>query len=297
MSSSTWRVLSGYATYQRTPIRMTSGGKCAPLKLIAIVSLPHEVPLIIERDHTANGLKGKFATEPDIIPLTALSPDERTRALQRYQILQPCLEHGMPLSQRARHHGIPRRTLYDWLAQYRRHGLAGMTRRGRSDRGHHRGLRPELKELIEGLALRKPPPTVTRVHRHVQEVALHNGWPVPNYQRVYRIVKQLAPALVMLAHQGSKAYRTKYDLLCRHEAEKPNDLWQADHTLLDIWVRDGSGPLVRPWLTVIMDDYSRAIAGFRISCEAPSSMQTALTLRQAIWRKSLPQWKSWVFRR
>jgi putative transposase len=227
----------------------------------------------------------------DTIPLTALSPDERTRALQRYQILQPCLEHGIPLSQMARHHGIPRRTLYDWLAQYRRHGLAGLTRRGRSDRGHHRGLRPELKELIEGLALRKPPPTVALVHRHVQEVALHNGWPIPNYQRVYRVVKQLDRALVTLAHDGSKAYRIKYDLLCRHEAEKPNELWQADHTLLDIWVRDGSGPLVRPWLTVIMDDYSRAIAGFRISFEAPSSMQTALTLRQAMWRKSLPQWK------
>src|SRR5215471_11588386 len=36
MSSSTWRVLKGYATYQRTPIRITSGGKCAPLKLIAM---------------------------------------------------------------------------------------------------------------------------------------------------------------------------------------------------------------------------------------------------------------------
>src|SRR5215475_11437288 len=40
MSSSTWRVLSGYATYQRTPMRMTSGGKWAPLKLIDIVTLP-----------------------------------------------------------------------------------------------------------------------------------------------------------------------------------------------------------------------------------------------------------------
>jgi putative transposase len=108
---------------------------------------------------------------------------------------------------------------------------------------------------------------------------------------VYRIVKQLDPALVTLAHEGTKAYRTTYDLLYRHEAEKPNELWQADHTLLDIWVRDDSGPPVRPWLTVIMDDYSRAIAGFRISFDAPSSIQTALTLRQAIWRKSQPQWK------
>jgi len=91
----------------------------------------------------------------DTILLTALSTDERTRALQRYQILQPFLEHGLSLSQLAHHHDIPRRTLYDWLAQYQRHGLAGLTRRSRRDRGHHRGLRPELKELIEGLALRK----------------------------------------------------------------------------------------------------------------------------------------------
>src|SRR5262245_26141565 len=86
-------------------------------------------------------------------------------------------------------------------------------------------------------------------------------------------------------------YRTTYDLLYRHEAARPNEMWQADHSLLDIWVRDGSGPLVRPWLTVIMDDYSRAIAGFRLSFQAPSAMQTALTLRQAIWRKSLPHWR------
>lgn len=38
MSSSTWGVLKGYARYQRTLMSMTSLGKCAPLKLIAIVS-------------------------------------------------------------------------------------------------------------------------------------------------------------------------------------------------------------------------------------------------------------------
>ena len=40
-----------------------------------------------------------------------------------------------------------------------------------------------------------------------------------------------------------------------------------------------------------MDDYSRAIAGFGLSVQAPSALQTALILRQAIWRKPLPQWK------
>jgi putative transposase len=233
----------------------------------------------------------------DIPTLASLSSEERSRAWERYRMLQPCVEHDVPLPHITRQHGIALRTLERWLAQYRRHGLAGLARHGRSDRGQPRGLRPELKELIEGLALRKPPPPVTLVQRQVKGVALRNGWPVPNYQRVYRVVKQLDPALVTLAHEGTKTYRTTYDLLYRHEAEKPNDLWQADHTKLDIWVREDNGPPVRPWLTVIMDDYSRAIAGFRLSLDAPSSIQTALTLRQAIWRKSRPSGRSWVFRR
>jgi hypothetical protein len=50
-------VLSGYATYQRTPIRITSGGKWAPLKSIAIVALPHDARLLREEDHTSKCLK------------------------------------------------------------------------------------------------------------------------------------------------------------------------------------------------------------------------------------------------
>src|SRR6266436_7868552 len=63
-SSSTWRERRGYARYHRTPIRMMSCGKWAPLQLIAIVVLPHDAPLVMKGDHTANGLKCKFATKP-----------------------------------------------------------------------------------------------------------------------------------------------------------------------------------------------------------------------------------------
>jgi putative transposase len=227
----------------------------------------------------------------DTLPLAALSAQERARALKRYRILQPCVEHHVPLTRVAHHHGVPLRTVQRWLAQYRCEGLARLGRRRRSDRHQPRGWHPELQQLIEGLALRTPPPTVALVHRQVCDVALRNGWPVPNYRRVYRVVKHLDPALVTLAHAGSKTYRATYDLLYRHEAAKPNDLWQADHALLDLWVHQDGGPPVRPWLTVIMDDYSRAIAGFGLSVQAPSSIHTALILRQAIWRKSLPQWR------
>ena len=49
------------------------------------------------------------------------------------------------------------------------------------------------------------------------------------------------------------------------------------------------GP-ARPWLTVVLDDYSRAVAGYALSLDAPSAIQTALALRQAIWRKGDAHW-------
>jgi putative transposase len=42
-----------------------------------------------------------------------------------------------------------------------------------------------------------------------------------------------------------------FELLHRREAARPNEVWQADHTLLDIVVTDEAGRTVRPWLTVV----------------------------------------------
>lgn len=52
----------------------------------------------------------------------------------------------------------------------------------------------------------------------------------------------------------------------------------------------GKGQAERPWLTIILDEYSRAVAGYFLTFQAPSTIQTALALHQAIWRKSHPDW-------
>ena len=40
----------------------------------------------------------------------------------------------------------------------------------------------------------------------------------------------------------------------------------------------------------MIDDYSRAVAGYFLSFEAPSALHTSLALRQAIWRKEDSRW-------
>ena len=128
------------------------------------------------------------------------------------------------------------------------------------------------------------------MHRKITALAAKRKWTPPSYSSVYGIIRHMAPAMVTLAQDGPAAFRDRYELLYRHRAACPNAIWQADHTLLDVMVLDANGDAVRPWLTLIMDDYSRAIAGYTIFLGAPTALQTALALRQAMWRKQNATW-------
>jgi putative transposase len=226
---------------------------------------------------------------PAVTCLNSVPEAERNRAMDRFRILQPFLEEEMALTQVARQQGLALRTAQRWVMQYRQHGLAGLCRMEYVGKGQHR-LSSDLQQAIEGLALQKPKLSVAAVHRQAGLLAGQRGEPVPGYATVYRLVRRLEPALVTLAHEGTKVYSESFDLVHRTEAEAPNAIWQADHTELDILVKYDRGQPRKPWLTIVLDDYSRAVAGYFLSLSAPSAIQTALALRQAVWRKAHPGW-------
>jgi putative transposase len=231
----------------------------------------------------------QYRSDNDSPLLTCLPEDKRTRALERFQAIRPFLEEGMPVASLARDHGISVRTAWRWIGDYRSYGLPGLARKERADKDQ-RKLSPELRQIIEGLALGKPRLSVAAIHRRILEIAGQRGERPPGYSSVYAIIRDLEPALLTLAHDGTKAYSDQFDLIYRNEAEGPNAIWQADHTQLDMMVRNERGEPGRPWLTIILDDYSRAVAGYFLSFSAPSAIQTALAFRQAIWRKPHAGW-------
>jgi putative transposase len=221
-------------------------------------------------------------------PLDGFSEAERSRALSRYKQLRPFLEDRSTLAALARKEGISLRTARRWVECYRKHGLAGLVRKVRGDKGRYKVSR-QLQHAIEGMALDKPPLSVAAIHRNAVGIAKKLNQPRPTYRVVYSIVRQIEPSLLLLAQEGTKSYKDKFDLIHRREAEGPNAIWQADHCELKILIKDKT-TVSKPWLTIIQDDYSRAVAGYSLSFSAPSAIQTALALRQAIWRKSQPGW-------
>jgi putative transposase len=161
--------------------------------------------------------------------LTGLSDARRSEALQRWRVLRQHVEDAVPLARVAADAGMPERTARRWLARYRAEGLGGLARPARADRDRRR-FPADLVALIEGLALRRPAPTAAQVHRQVAAVAVEQGWPVPAYGTVYAVIRDIDPAMRMLAHEGTKRYREVFDLVHRRTAAQANDIWQADHT-------------------------------------------------------------------
>ena len=178
------------------------------------------------------------------VPLTALSEAQRAQAQTRFAIIRPALEDGISQAQVARSHTIPASPVRGWVKRYRERGLAGLAdRRTRSDKGKSRQLPADAITLIEGLALRPPRRSMAAIHRQVTGIAQQQGWTPPSYARVRQIIKNLDPALVTLAHQGTAAYCDEYDLHNPREATHANAMWQADHSKLPILLLDeGANP-------------------------------------------------------
>lgn len=208
---------------------------------------------------------------------------------ERLAMLRPYLDGDAPLTQVAAEAGIALRTARRWVAHVRNGGPAALERKSRSDAGARR-LAADLVALIEGLALTRPRLSIMTIYRRVGVIAREKGWRPPSYASVHSIVGALDPATLALAHDGEAAFRDRYELVHRYRAERPNATWQADHTQLDIVILDANGAEVRPWLTTVIDDHSRAVAGYTVFLGAPSALNTSLALRQAIWRKPDADW-------
>ena len=222
-------------------------------------------------------------------PLTELSEAERHIALQRFHIIEPYIHQRETLRAIAQTHSLSKSTLGRWVSRYRKQGLSGLVKKQRSDKGT-REFPDKLLYGIEALVLHRPHLTTTTIHKIISRVAGELGMCSPSYSFVHQYVADMPKDLKTLAHAGSQGYGDVYELIFTHNASRSNEIWQADHTQLDIIVLDEHGNEKRPWLTIILDDKSRVVAGYYLTVAAPSALNTSLALRQAIWRKQDPDW-------
>lgn len=207
---------------------------------------------------------------------------------EKYQLIAPCIEHGMSVLQRSLETGVHRNTLARLKKRFEKGGMVALERAARADKDSHE-VSEVVSEIIRAHLIVMHHQSAKTVQRLVTRICEKQKWQAPTYWTVYRI-KQKIPNDLLTLSKDSAEYKRLYELVHRFEATAPNELWQADHNFMDILVWDKYGNAVKPVLTVILDDYSRAVAGYFIDLSPPSAQRTATALRRAIWHKREPKW-------
>jgi putative transposase len=220
--------------------------------------------------------------------LTDFSSTDEDHALKQYELIAPCIEDGVSQKARAIEKDVSRKTISRLVEKFMTGGIDALRRKTRKDKGQHRVSENTFK-FIKGKILTHPKLSFATIARQLNRLGAHASEFTASYQQIRRIRQGLSEDLVILA-RSEKEYEETRELLIRHEAAFPNEMWQCDHKFLDIFVWDSSHKAVKPVLTVVIDDYSRAIMGYYLDLDPPSAQRTAISLRQAIWHKDNPQW-------
>ena len=164
--------------------------------------------------------------------------------------------------------------------------LPGRSRGGRGGTRIVAESEAALRRIVEETYLtaqRRPAAAVvTEVLGHCRKAGL--ALPSPNTVR--RRIKALS--LSDLRRRGEAHPEAEPVHGHAPSARHPLDLVQIDHTPADLILVDPTDrePIGRPWLTVAIDVYSRCIAGFHVTLEAPSATSVGLCLTHVAMDKA-----------
>lgn len=133
--------------------------------------------------------------------------------------------------------------------------------------------------------------TVESIHEKIKEQCMARNLPIPSLGTVSNRIKERSPRELLTNTLGRKA--ADQELSVRGGKilpAAPYELIQIDHALVDCIIvdRETRKPLGRPWATLAIDVYTRAVVGVHLSLSHPSSMSVALCIAHTILPKN--QW-------
>lgn len=218
----------------------------------------------------------------------------------KMEVIQSLIEAGdrtsyaQKLKEAAEKLGKSVRTVRRLVDKWEEQGLLGLVQAERSDKGKHRVDTDwqdfVLKTYREGNKGSKRI-TPKQVFLRVQAKAHELGVKSPSHMTVYRILNPVIEKQEKAKSIRSPGWRgLRLSVKTRDGAdlavEYSNQVWQCDHTRADLLLVDRDGKILgRPWLTTVIDTYSRCIMGINLGFDAPSSQVVGLALRHAILPK------------
>jgi len=229
----------------------------------------------------------------EIIPeLLGGSTEHVAEALKRFKFIEQLLEGGDKelIAQEA---GVSTRTLERWLSLYRKGGLSSLQPRD-PDKGNRDSRVPQIveecmAEVIEEFFMNKRARKRFHVYQLLRKRCEQLGFNPPSRQAFYDRLELLSDKKVLKTREGAKrAYQvTGYEGLDGSEGEhafsnvsRYLERCHIDHTQADIQLLSVEGcNLGKPWLTLIVDEYTGFILSAYLSFRNPNIASVMSSIR------------------
>lgn len=250
--------------------------------------------------------------------LQSLTPSENTRTRDlsviedsRIHAADRLLEDITPLLQykripkdvlakRAQETGRAAKTLRLWTKRYQKDPrLSSLQRKQRSDVGEHR-FHPAVEKVLEaavasllanpGLRLQDVQTEVeTEVHALRTSLKLPD-LKAPSYGTLYNRFNELSERQKAEARLGKRPAKLLHGISqgSLTDVNYPLALVQVDHLELPVVVVDEVDriDIGKAWITVLIDVFSRCLAGYYITLESPGNLSLGLALAHAVLPKT-----------
>jgi len=256
---------------------------------------------LIQNGQSITGSSASQSSESNLPESNVIISDLDEAAQRKLEVIQKLIEpcdrvtYGQKLREAAEKLGVSVRQVQRLVKRWEQEGLTGIAQNGRADKGRHRigdfwedFIIKTYKEGNKGSKRMIPKQVAVRVQAKAHEIGDKNP---PHYRTVLRVLEPIIERQEKAKSIRSPGWRgSTLSVKTRNgediSIEYSNHVWQCDHTRVDVLLVDQYGELLsRPWLTTVIDTYSRCIIGVNLGFDAPSSQVVALALRHAILPK------------
>ena len=185
-----------------------------------------------------------------------------------------------------------RSSLFDWLRDYRKGGLAGLAdERWTRHKGTVGPTDDPFFAEVQRLYLDLRKPALTVCFELARYKAQREVWELRSYKQCQRFIRSLPKAVVLKYRAGEEAFVNDGERYIERDYSTlaSNEIWCGDHHRFDVWVRY-AGKHVRPNLTAFEDVRSRKIVGWTISATDPNTDTILAAFSTAVKAHGVCEW-------
>ncbi|MEQ8286548.1 Mu transposase C-terminal domain-containing protein [Thalassospira sp.] len=219
-------------------------------------------------------------------------------ASRRAKIVESVIRRPRPMrphvEQAASEQDVSTAMIYRWIAAYTKQPEVKtlLPKRRGPALGSPR-LEPEaediVSEVIRTYYTEHPNIKFSKLYGKICDKCRRRGIsPVPSKATITRRAKAISLELKnKLKHGPKKGKHLSTPVKKPYSADYPMQIVQFDHTLCDVFIVDNfdRSALIRPWITLAIDIYSRCIVGYYAGLDSPSSTTVAMAVANTVLPK------------